>query len=279
MLGGIFMDFGDLFGGGYYYGYNPLAEFLPIVMLASLILRLAGGIILVLLFLPKKKRVKLEDKRFLLFLYDFLNFRFMSITAIAKVTYVMVAFYLFITGIYSAIAFDVLAGLLTAFLGNVVLRIIYELCLILFSIHENLNTLTNHVTGREETNLTNEHIAKAFRVKKPPVQNYNYPQGYPQQAAPHQYAAAVPPPPPPPPAAVQAHPVAAPPPPAPAAPPPPTAPPPPPPPPPPPSDMTIAPQMAPPAAPAQQLATCPSCGNQVDAGINFCNRCGTQIQR
>jgi len=175
-----------MFSGPFDFYYRAAAN-VPLVFLISAVIGIASGILLMIFFLPKKNRERFVNRRGLLFFFDFLNFKYMAIGIISKVLYVMLTFAFIVTGLY-VLFIQPLTGLIILTLGNVLLRMFYELIMILFSIHENLNFLTNHVTGREDAVITNEDIAGAFKARRAqpnyygtPPQYPGYPPQYPQQ--------------------------------------------------------------------------------------------------
>jgi len=257
-------------------GINRAIAALPAVIVISVIIGITAGVLAMIFYLPKKNRERYKHRRMLLFSYDFLNFKYMALGTIAKVLYIANAVVLIIVGLYFLFAINFLTGLAVIILGNVVLRILYELFLILYAIHDNLNQLTNHTTGREDEVITNDDIANAFAERKAKAHNYTplypvQPPHYPTQ----------PPLQPPAPPSVQ----------------PPLQPPlqnptqiPPQYPAQPPIEHIAQPPEEPPAQPVEEspaqppeepitqpLPLCTSCGNTLSEGAKFCNNCGTQV--
>ena len=111
--------------------------------IVSAILAIVGGILIYVLFLSKKNEGKFTNK-FVTWLYDFLRFDSMMIEVLLKVLYLISA--LFIT-LYSfaLIGGSFLAFILVLVLGNVSLRIGYELILILIQIWKNTTEIKNNV--------------------------------------------------------------------------------------------------------------------------------------
>ena len=244
----------NLFGSG----INRAIAALPAVIVISVIIGITAGVLAMIFYLPKKNRERYKHRRMLLFSYDFLNFKYMALGTIAKVLYITNAVVLIIVGLYFLFAINFLTGLAVIILGNVVLRILYELFLILYAIHDNLNQLTNHTTGREDEVITNDDIANAFAERKAKTHNYTplypvQPPQYPTQ--PPQYPAQPPVQPPAPSAQYPAQP---------------------------PIEHVAQPVEEPPAQPVEEPVTqplplCASCGSTLSEGAKFCNNCGTQV--
>lgn len=132
-----------------YYGAYQFAEGMGSVLIIGLIGGIILGIILAVVFMPSKKRNDYRNKPGLLFLHDFLNFKSMIIGIILKVTYIIFTFVLTLLGLYAMFTTGFGTGILILIFGNVLLRILYEQMMILFSIHENMNKITNQITGNK----------------------------------------------------------------------------------------------------------------------------------
>jgi len=133
-----------------YYGAYRFAEGMGPVLVIGLIGGIILGIILAVIFMPSKKRDSYSHKPGLQFLHDFLNFKAMIMGIILKVTYIVFAFVLTLLGLYAMFTAGFGTGILILIFGNLLLRILYEQMMILFSIHENMNRITNQITGDDK---------------------------------------------------------------------------------------------------------------------------------
>ena len=104
--------------------------------IVSLVLAIVGGITLYFIYLRSSKKInKFLDK-----LRDFLNFKVLFLEEILKVTYLVFAIYVTLYS-FALIGIDFLAFILTLVLGNVVLRIVYELAILLIKICNNTSEI------------------------------------------------------------------------------------------------------------------------------------------
>ena len=105
--------------------------------IVSLILALIGCFAIYFLFVIKKDK---PDQDFLVWIKDFLSFKKMLIEQILKISYLFFA--IFITlGSFSLIGYSFIAFLLLLIVGNLVLRIIFELILMAVMIWKNTNDI------------------------------------------------------------------------------------------------------------------------------------------
>jgi len=118
-----------------------------------LFLALIGGFVLLFVFLPEKKERQYKD--FTLQLYRILNFRKMFSMTIIKLMYLISMLFITLMGLVVLFSENFFGGLLTIIIGNLIIRVVYELCLLVFSIHENLSQI-NHTTSQILTNMQND---------------------------------------------------------------------------------------------------------------------------
>ena len=104
----------------------------------SAVIAIAGTVCVFVLFLPKKNENKF--KGFLGWLYDFLQFKKLIIEVVLKATYIGLA--IFITlGSFALIGSSFLSFILMLTLGNLTLRIVYELSILFVKICNNVSEI------------------------------------------------------------------------------------------------------------------------------------------
>lgn len=84
------------------------------------------------------------------FLKDILNFRVMLGSVLAKILYVAFAIVLFVIGIIAMIVVNFLVGLLGTLILQIVLRVMFELFMVFFSIQENVVVIREKQEAMEE---------------------------------------------------------------------------------------------------------------------------------
>lgn len=137
---------------GYYYNYsNSLntsgLESLGIWMIISVVIAIAGGIVVYILFLNKENENKFTG--FTAWLYDFLSFKKMLLETILKVCYLITAIYITLVGL-GLLSVNILSALMTIIVGNVVARIAYEFSLILLTICRNTTEINKKLKNPEK---------------------------------------------------------------------------------------------------------------------------------
>lgn len=103
-------------------------------MAIALLLAVIGGILIYFLFLKKENENKYTG--FVKYLYEFLSFKKMWLETILKVSYLILAIYITLTS-FELIGNSFMAFVLTLVFGNIILRVIYELSLVLLTICRN----------------------------------------------------------------------------------------------------------------------------------------------
>lgn len=103
-------------------------------MVIALLLAVIGGILIYFLFLKKENENKYTG--FVKYLYEFLSFKKMWLETILKVSYLILAIYITLTS-FELIGTSFMAFVLTLVFGNIILRVIYELSLVLLTICRN----------------------------------------------------------------------------------------------------------------------------------------------
>ena len=142
-----------MYGYGYSNGYGSSLnvsglEGLGIWMIISIIIAIAGAIVIYILFLNKENENKFTG--FTAWLYDFLSFKKMLLEVILKVCYLITAIYLTLFGL-GLLSVNVLTALITIVFGNVIARIAYEFSLILLTICRNTTEINKKLKNPEKT--------------------------------------------------------------------------------------------------------------------------------
>ena len=137
---------------GNYYNYsNSLntsgLESLGIWMIISVVIAIAGGIVVYILFLNKENENKFTG--FTAWLYDFLSFKKMFMEALLKITYLIVALYITLSS-FALIGVNFWAFLGTLIIGNVVARLIYEFSLLLLVICRNTTEINKKLSKKDK---------------------------------------------------------------------------------------------------------------------------------
>ena len=103
--------------------------------IVSLLVALCAGIVLYFTFLNPKNAEHYTGatKK----IYDFLSFKVMSLETILKICYLVVAIYITISS-FSLISESFIEFLLVLFLGNIVVRLLFEGALLILMIHKEL---------------------------------------------------------------------------------------------------------------------------------------------
>lgn len=100
----------------------------------ALILAIIGGILVYFLFLKKDNENKFTG--FKKYLYEFLSFKKMWLETILKISYLIITIYISLMS-FELIKTSFLLFVLTFALGNLIVRVIYELSLLLLTICRN----------------------------------------------------------------------------------------------------------------------------------------------
>ena len=148
----------DSFGG--YSG--GLLSGIGTASILILILALAGAIVIMALFLPKKKRGSYQG--FAAQLYDFLNFNTYWLPTIVKATYLFFTLFSILSGLYVMIALSFLTGLLTMVFGPVLMRLVYEMAFLFYSMREQLKH-NNELLETIAKNTGSAEVPKAAEIE------------------------------------------------------------------------------------------------------------------
>ncbi len=104
---------------------------------------LTGAVIVAIwiyfLFLVPKKEKRYNSVSE--YLNDVLNFRLMLSSGLAKILYIAFAIVVFVIGLVAIFAANFLVGLLGTLILEIVLRVMFELFMVVFSIQENVTAI------------------------------------------------------------------------------------------------------------------------------------------
>ena len=120
-----------------YYSYNSFNGFL-IWTIISIVIAIGGGIALYITFLRSDKKFT----GFIAKLKDFLNFKTLLLEDILKISYLILAIFITLYS-FGLIGTSVIAFLVTLIIGNLVLRISYELSMLLIKICRNTTEIND----------------------------------------------------------------------------------------------------------------------------------------
>jgi hypothetical protein len=124
-------------------GISGGSELVAVWLFIAIVLAVVGGILVYVLFLNKKNEAKL--KGFAKWLYEFLNFGKLTVESFLKVTYIMAAIFISLMSfsyLGSAAWYLFFAQLI---FGNIVLRIAYELILIVVLLWRNTEEIKKNL--------------------------------------------------------------------------------------------------------------------------------------
>ena len=111
---------------------------MSIAFIVALICAIIGSILIFVLFLRKDNEKKYTG--FVKFLYDFLQFNKLCIDGILKFTYLFIAIFITVAS-FGLISSSFFRFLIVLIVGNLVLRIMYELTMLVILIHRNVREL------------------------------------------------------------------------------------------------------------------------------------------
>ena len=126
---------------GYYPEINPTIDGgttgAAVWTIVSLVLALVGGIVIYFLFFKPDKKM---PNKYLEWLKEFFNFKTMLIEDIVKISYLVLAIFITLVS-FELITESFVAFLLTLILGNLLLRVAFELSLVAIMIWKNTNEI------------------------------------------------------------------------------------------------------------------------------------------
>lgn len=112
----------------------------------SAVIAVIGGIALYFTFLSKNNEGKFEG--FKAWMYDFLTFRKMVIEHVLKIVYLILAIFITLSSL-GLISTSFIAFILTLVIGNLVLRVIYELSLVILIICRNTTEINKKMDKKD----------------------------------------------------------------------------------------------------------------------------------
>ena len=141
-----------LYSYGYGFDYYSKAQNLQTVSTICLVLGIIGAIVLFFTFLSPRNEGKFTG--LLGWLYEFLNFRKFLLEAVLRIIYMILTVFLTLFGflyIFMGL-FDFgrnfLTGLGIMILGNVLIRLLYEACMLVISICKNVAEINRKLGGK-----------------------------------------------------------------------------------------------------------------------------------
>ena len=121
----------------YNTSYNNGSNGLMIWAIVSLVIAVIGAFVAYFIFLIQKEE---KFKGFLGWLHKFLNFKTLFIDTILKITYMILAIYITLYSL-GLIAVNIGLFFLTLIGGNIILRITYEMSMLLIKICQNTSEI------------------------------------------------------------------------------------------------------------------------------------------
>ena len=113
----------------------------------ALIISLIAAVLIFFLFLSKKNEGKFTG--FLGWMYDFLTFKKLAVEAILKILYITLALYITIMSFsVISLSFGTFLGMLIG--GNILIRVLYELALVLLIVCRNTSEINAKLTKKDE---------------------------------------------------------------------------------------------------------------------------------
>lgn len=117
-----------------------------IIWIVIAAISLIGGLILYFTFLSRKNEGRF--KGFLGWAYEFLNFKRFTIEAILKITYLILTIFITLSS-FTIIPSTPIGFLLMLLLGNLALRLVYEISLIMLTICRNTTEINNKLNKKD----------------------------------------------------------------------------------------------------------------------------------
>ena len=111
------------------------------ILIVAFVLAIIGAVLTFILFLNKENEKKYTG--FTKTLYNFLQFNTLCIDSILKFTYLFLAIFITILS-FGAITSSFISFLIVLIVGNLMLRICYELTMVVILIHRNVRDINNN---------------------------------------------------------------------------------------------------------------------------------------
>ncbi|HBR01231.1 MAG TPA: hypothetical protein DD738_01305 [Ruminiclostridium sp.] len=129
---------------------DALGKSFPYILTGAVI----AAIWIYFLFIVPKKSKRYES--FSDYFHDVLNFRVMVTTGLAKILYIAFVIVLLVVGFVAMFAANFMVGLIGTIILQVLLRVTFELILVVFSIQENLLAI------REQREFMEDEIQMSY---------------------------------------------------------------------------------------------------------------------
>jgi len=124
------------------YYYYPSIGYWELILLLTAILSVIGGLVVYFTFMSRKKEGTFKNS-FVKWLYDFLHFKVIVLDTISKVLYVVCAVFLTLFGVIFLFVGQGMVFILSAVVGNVLLRLAYELFMLFIKLVRNTSEIKN----------------------------------------------------------------------------------------------------------------------------------------
>ena len=128
------------------YGSLTRSSDASVWVIISVVLAVVGGIVLYFTFLRKGNEGKYTG--FLGWMYDFLTFKKMVIENILKILYLVMALFITLSS-FAVISQSFLSFIIYLLAGNLIARILYELCLVVLIICRNTTEISKKLDKKE----------------------------------------------------------------------------------------------------------------------------------
>ncbi len=130
-----------------YYNDYGLSSSAGTWAIITILVAICGGIVLYFTFLNENNAKNYTG--FVKKLYDFLSFSKLSLEAILKIFYLVIAIYITLSS-FSIISTSFVAFLLYLFVGNILARIIFESALLIIMIYHKLNAINEKLEPKKD---------------------------------------------------------------------------------------------------------------------------------
>jgi hypothetical protein len=130
---------------------ETIGNILPYIITGSVIVAIW---IYFLFLIPRKSK---RYNGFSEYLNDVLNFRVMLGSALAKILYIAFSLVLLVIGVVAIFTANFLVGLIGTIILEIVLRVLFELVMVLFSIQENIVFLRENAEYKRKNKIVYDY--------------------------------------------------------------------------------------------------------------------------
>jgi len=130
---------------------ETIGNILPYIITGSVIVAIW---IYFLFLIPRKSK---RYNGFSEYLNDVLNFRVMLCSALAKILYIAFSLVLLVIGVVAIFTANFLVGLIGTIILEIVLRVLFELVMVLFSIQENIVFLRENAEYKRKNKIVYDY--------------------------------------------------------------------------------------------------------------------------